>query len=199
MASSQTPLSSESSLHAGRQIRFWGGAVLVASIARSQTPLSSRACGANQLGEAQALSSLARRSYRRLSRSAERSCTTRRHARCAPARRATATVVWPVSRRVTPRRMWFNSIASIPRSQPAKRKLGSDLRGGIFFTTPAPPAQSHRLRPGVWSPDPLHSEAACREAPRCRATNVRHDLDGESESGDYTPGHRSATAPAVPW
>jgi hypothetical protein len=127
--------------------------VLVASIARSQTPLSSRACGANQLGEAQALSSLARRSYRRLSRSAERSCTTRRHARCAPARRATATVVWPVSRRVTPRRMWFNSIASIPRSQPAKRKLGSDLRGGIFFTTPAPPAQSHRLRPGVWSPD----------------------------------------------
>ena len=72
-------------------------------------------------------------------------------ARCAPARRATATVA-----RVTP----CDSVACglvlyriYPRLQPEKRELGSDLRGGIFFTTPAPPAQSHRLRPGVWSPD----------------------------------------------
>jgi hypothetical protein len=177
----------------------------VASIARSQTPLSSRACGANQLGEAQALSSLARRSYRRLSRSAERSCTTRRHARCAPARRATATVVWPVSRRVTPRRMWFNSIASIPRSQPAKRKLGSDKglwrqrssRGHLLHHagTAGAVAQAATRRV-VARPSPLRSRLSRS------AALPRHERAASSrrrESGDYMPGRRSATAPAVPW
>jgi hypothetical protein len=78
-----------------KQTSVWGGGVLVASTARSQTPLSSEPA-AQISWERRRLCRAWHAGLRRLSRSAERSRTTR-HARCAPARHATATVA-----RVTP-------------------------------------------------------------------------------------------------
>jgi len=108
------------------------------------------------------------------------------HAVHQPARRATATVA-----RVTP----CDSVAcglvlshlSALAARESKRKLGSDLRGGIFFTTPAPPAQSHRLRARrvVARPSPLRSRLSRN------AALPRHERAASSlrrESGDYIPG-----------
>ena len=120
------------------------------------------------------------------------------HAVHQPARRATATVA-----RVTP----CDSVAcglvlshlSALAARESKRKLGSDLRGGIFFTTPAPPAQSHRLRARrvVARPSPLRSRLS-RNAALPRHERAASSRRGESRSTSlYMPGRRSATAPTV--
>ena len=125
--------------------------------------------GACQLGEGQALSSLAHCGLRRLShapRSAERSVRTTPHVRCAPARRATATVA-----RVTP----CDSVACVIVSIRV-RSLRNESSTAILSS----PRHRRRSRPGICDqargrPTPsVEKEAARREAPRCRATVVRH-------------------------
>ena len=120
---------------------------------------------------------------RRLSPAPESHYT--RHARCAPVRRATATVAC-----LTP----CDSVACAiiyPRSQPAKRKPGSDLLhhgnasgAGICDQACGPPS-------------PPRSRASVRQAPRCRATDV--NLDGERRATTCLVADVRATAPAVPW
>ena len=105
----------------------------------ADTIVVSRACGANQFG---------------LSRSAERSLAVAPHARCAPARRATATVARGPPCDSVARGLVLSHLSSLAARETKTRQRSS--RGHLLHHgAPAPPAQSHRLRPGVWSPDPL--------------------------------------------
>ena len=70
---------------------------------------------------------------------------TTRHARCAPVRRATATVA-----RLTPCDSVACAIVSIRARSPP-----SENRVAIFFSTARPAQLPMHLRPGVLSPDPL--------------------------------------------
>jgi hypothetical protein len=105
----------------------------------ADTIVVRRACGANQFG---------------LSRSAERSLAVAPHARCAPARRATATVARGPPCDSVARGLVLSHLSSLAARETKTRQRSS--RGHLLHHgAPAPPAQSHRLRPGVWSPDPL--------------------------------------------
>ena len=139
--------------------------------------------GAYQLGEGQALSSLAFERSEALPLCSVQSHHTRR-ARCAPVRRATATVA-----RLTPCDSVACAIVSI-RAR-GKRKPGSDLLhhgnasgAGICDQACGPPS-------------PPRSRASVRQAPRCRATDV--NLDGERRATTCLVADARTTAPAVPW
>ena len=111
----------------------------------------------------------------RLSHSAVCSRTTHRHARCAPVRRATATVA-----RLTP----CDSVHVLSYlSALAAREAKTGQR-------PSSPRQRRRrrhLRPGVWSPLPA-------EKPRVGKASAALPRDGREsrrrESGDHLPGRR---------
>jgi hypothetical protein len=157
-----------------------GGGVLVASTARSQTPLSSEPAAQISL-ERRRLCQAWHAGLRRLSRSAECSRTTQ-HARCAPARRATATVA-----RVKPCDSVARGLVLLHPSALAAREAKTwqrSSRGHLlhyFFTTPAPPVQSGRAQAAtrrvVARPSPLRSRLRRRAALSPGATNVRQHLD----------------------
>jgi len=145
----------------------------------STRPLVASPHGAYQLGEGQALSSLARWPSNEGSRARSGVAHHTQHARCAPVRRATATVA-----RLTPRDSVACAIVSTRARSPR-----NENRAAIFFSTTTP-TQSHRhLRPGVWSPDISVEKQRVGKA----SAALRRDGRGSRrrETGDHLPGRRS--------
>lgn len=146
----------------------------------ADTIVVSRACGANQFG---------------LSRSAERSLAVAPHARCAPARRATATVARGPPCDSVARGLVLSHLSALAARETKTRQRSS--RGHLLHHagTAGAVAQAATRRV-VARPSPLRSRLSRS------AALPRHERAASSrrrESGDYTPGRRSATAPAVPW
>jgi len=146
------------------------------------TIVVSLACGANQVG---------------LSRSAERSLAVAPHARCAPARRATATVARGPPCDSVARGLVLSHLSALAARETKTRQRSS--RGHLLHhagTAGAVGVAQAATRRVVARPSPLRSRLSRS------AALPRHERAASSrrrESGDYTPGRRSATAPAVPW
>ena len=144
------------------------------------TIVVSLACGANQVG---------------LSRSAERSLAVAPHARCAPARRATATVARGPPCDSVARGLVLSHLSALAARETKTRQRSS--RGHLLHHagTAGAVAQAATRRV-VARPSPLRSRLSRS------AALPRHERAASSrrrESGDYMPGRRSANAPAVPW
>jgi hypothetical protein len=189
---SQTPLSSvepavQISLGrwcAGGKHRAIAGATVV------------RACGANQLGEAQALSSQGHAGLKQVlegSPAPQSGSRTTRHARCAPARRATATVA-----RVTPcdsvaRGLVLSHLSALAVRE-TKTRQRSSLGHLLHHAGTAGAVAQAATRRVVARPSPFRSRLSRS------AALPRHERAASSrrrDSGDNMPGRRSATAPAV--
>ena len=130
-------------------------------------------------------------------RRAQSGSRTTRHARCAPARRATATVARGPPCDSVARGLVLSHLSALAARETKTRQRSS--RGHLLHhagTAGAVGVAQAATRRVVARPSPLRSRLSRS------AALPRHERAASSrrrESGDYTPGRRSATAPAVPW
>ena len=128
-------------------------------------------------------------------RRAQSGSRTTRHARCAPARRATATVARGPPCDSVARGLVLSHLSALAARETKTRQRSS--RGHLLHHAGTAGAVAQAATRRVVARPSLLRSRLSRSA-----ALPRHERAASSrrrESGDYTPGRRSATAPAVPW